>query len=289
MWQEVQKSWCLIACCQHPTETTIPDLANTLGSDQKIDICGEIRQNQMRILPFLHFLTTVNHDLYFFIEPFSLSICLGQLFIISTCNQTETRCSDVCLAVCMCIYLSTCLFWSVIFFSFIVGRKIDWTLLRSIHMLKYNRLSNHCSSTCLSMQRHQIVWTVYSRTFPRKEIYTLYFLMATHAVLCLFPGSSKSLCIYFFFFFFFFTSATQHCTPRTNQLFLPPEKSVLEKDNETKLGFMWLTHFEGPHSYLQITYCIFFSFFFSYCDDNCVSPNKPSSNGFPRRRLFGES
>lgn len=131
-------------------------------------------------------------------------------------------------------------------------------------MLKYNRLSNHCSSTCSSMQRHQIVWTVYSRTFPQEhfqDIYTLYFLMATHAVLCLFPGSSKSLCISFFFFFFsFLTSATQHCTPRTNQLFSPPEKSVLEMEDETKLGFMWLTHFEGPHSYLQITYCTFFFF-----------------------------
>ena len=65
---------------------------------------------------------------------------------------------------------------------------------------------------------------------------------------------------FFFFFFLFLTSATQHCTPRTNQLFSPPEKSVLEMEDETKLGFMWLTHFEGPHSYLQITYCTFFFF-----------------------------
>lgn len=191
----------------------------------------------------------------------------------------------VCLFVCLYVYISVHLSVLVCHFLFIYwGEKNDWTLLRSIHMLKYSRLSNHCSSTCLSMQRHQIVWTVYSRTFPRKEIYTVYFLMGTHAVYAYFQGPERAFVSTFFFFFF--TSATQHCTLRTNQLFSSPEKSVLETEDETKLGFMWLTHFEGPHSYLQITYC---TFFFSYCDDNCVSPDKPPSDGFPRRRLFGES
>lgn len=109
----------------------------------------------------------------------------------------------VCLFVCLYVYISVHLSVLVCHFLFIYwGEKNDWTLLRSIHMLKYSRLSNHCSSTCLSMQRHQIVWTVYSRTFPRKEIYTVYFLMGTHAVYAYFQGPERAFVSTFFFFFF---------------------------------------------------------------------------------------
>lgn len=191
----------------------------------------------------------------------------------------------VCLVVCMCIYLSTCLFWSVIFFSFIGGKKMTglcWGQYTCSNIVGCRIIAHPHVCLCSDIKSFGLYTLEH---FPVKK-YTLCIFWWVHMLFMLISRVQKEPLYLLFFFFFFFTSATQHCTLRTNQLFSSPEKSVLETEDETKLGFMWLTHFEGPHSYLQITYC---TFFFSYCDDNCVSPDKPPSDGFPRRRLFGES
>lgn len=84
-----------------------------------------------------------------------------------------------------------------------------------------------------SMQCHQI--GLYIQKHFHSKNYTVYFLMARHAVVCVLPGSSKSLCIYFFSFLS--TSATWHRTPKTTKLFSLPEKSVLEMEDETNTRF----------------------------------------------------
>lgn len=60
---------------------------------------------------------------------------------------------------------------------------------------------------------------------------------------------AKAFCIYFLFFF--------KGVPPTLK---PTSSSHLLREDETKWGFMKATstHSEGPHSHLQITYCIFF-------------------------------
>ena len=160
-----------------------------------------------------------------------------------------------CLFVCKCIYLSTCLLWSVIFFSFIDRGKYTCSNIIGCQIIAHPhvRLCSDIKSFGLYTLEH----------FPKNisKTYTHCIFWWQH-MLCYacFQGPARAFVSPFFFFFSFLTSATQHCTPRTNQLFSPPEKSVLEMEDETKLGFMWLTHFEGPHSYLQITYCTFFFF-----------------------------
>lgn len=119
------------------------------------------------------------------------------------------------------------------------------------------------------------MWVVASQThmFVLCRLYT-----QTYSV-CSDVGSNKSL-VWFLFF-----CATQHCTPKTTCSFLT----------------FWKVHF-GDGRWDQIRFQVFYTFwrsifyrlhvvfsFFSYCDDNCVSPNKPLSDGFIRRCLFGES
>lgn len=51
------------------------------------------------------------------------------------------------------------------------------------------------------------------------------------------------------------------------------------------VGYIYTLHILRVHIPIYQLHIVFFS----YCDDNCVSPNKPLSVEFLRGWLFGES
>lgn len=108
-----------------------------------------------------------------------------------------------------------------------------------------------------------------------------FFLM----VLCILPGSSKSLCIYFFSFFKW---VPPNIVPKNQPAFLTSWEVCFGDGRWDRMRFHvgYIYTFWGFHIPIYRLHILFL--FFSYCDDNCVSPNKPLSGEFLRRRLFGE-
>lgn len=127
--------------------------------------------------------------------------------------------------------------------------------------------------------------------FPWRNMHSVFSDCKTCCFMHVSRVQQKPLYLPFFVLFCSLKSATQHCTPQKPTSLSHFLKSLFWRwklrPNEVSCRLhLYIIHFEGPHSYLPITYVLFC---FSYCDDNCVSPNKPLSDEFLRGWLFGES
>lgn len=130
---------------------------------------------------------------------------------------------SLCMSICVSTRLS-CLFAGLSFFVFHVLGKNDWTLPRSVHMVKWKQcfLWGCCiiaNPQVYSMQWHEVVWIVHSNISPFRNVLCVFWWLR-RAVLCIMPGSSKSLCTYFSFFLFFFKWVPPNFIPQNQPAFL---------------------------------------------------------------------
>lgn len=183
-----------------------------------------------------------------------------------------------CLSPCMCIYLSSCpVFFPVCLFFSLIKEKVDWSFQCQGQytclnvMFPYGCCINNNLHVC-SMQWHWLFGLYTQKHFPIKNYTSLF---SDFTVLWEFPGSSKSLCIWFFFFFkptsfsHFLKSLFLNCKMRPNEVSCRLHLHVVR------------VHIAIYRSHIVV--------FFSFVMDNCVFPNEPLSDGFLRNRLFGES
>lgn len=193
----------------------------------------------------------------------SSSIYQGYTFIIPTWNQPNAEMFVLYLSVCLsdclsCVFLLVC--HDILFCIFhSLGKRL--TLLRSVHM--------HKSKTyCI-----RLYWCMVNNFISQwRNIHSVFSDGPTRRCMHLLLGSSKSLCIYFFLLLLFLQmSATQHRTSKTNQLFSPPQTTVLElKDQIDHLRFkqrlcLYILRVHFPIYRLHIVCFIFFLMWWQLC------------------------
>lgn len=167
-------------------------------------------------------------------------------------------CLYVCLSVCMCIYLSTCLFWSVIFFSFIGGKKMTglcWGQYTCSNIVGCRIIAHPHVCLCSDIKSFGLYTLEH---FPVKK-YTLCIFWWVHMLFMLISRVQKEP-LYLLFFFFFFYECHPTLYPQNKPAFFISWEVCFGDGRWDQIRFHVVDTFWGS-TFLFTDYILYFFFF----------------------------